>query len=552
MTVRFRLLITHLIICALAPSATLALPAEGQKVMIAGPSPYAITAGRAIARKGGNAADIAIAVAATLAVTSPYYGSLGGGGFALTNFGGNVKALDFRETAPAKTGPDTFAGKPASASIDGGLACGIPGVPAGLWELHKKHGHLPWKVLFEEAIRLADEGFEVSGEWTQNTLSTQARFNSAGKKIFFHADGRPYLPGDRLKQPGLAKLLRDLARRGPKAFYTGGAAKDLIAVVNKNGGAWTAEDLAQYQPRWLEPLSTEFAGHQIYLMPPPSSGGVVIKQALSLIEKLQITEALPLSVDELHGLAEVMKLSYRSRSRLGDPAFVQNPLDELFSDSSLKALAKLYNKSKSIPVSSLLETQTKEREETTHFSVMTANGDAVAFTVTLNGMHGSALVSERFGVTLNNEMDDFTTQLDRPNQYGLAQGAANQVRAGARPLSSMSPTIVKKDGQTVLVVGAPGGPKIISSVLQVTYRALTQSIDIDQAIQAPRVHHQFLPEKITVDPFRLPPESLELLRARGHKVDTGTTGRVFAIRRKADGLLSGAYDSRGEGAAGGF
>lgn len=523
-----------------------AVPAEGQKIMIAGPSPSAVEVGKEIARKGGNAVDVAVAVGLSLAVTHPYYAGFGGGGFALVKMGSEVQALDFREIAPKKSSPDLYKDKPENASVQGGLAVGVPGIPAGLWELHKKHGKLKWQQLFPGAIKLAEDGFEVSGEWSHLTSRKQEEFSVAGKAVF-----KPLRPGDRLKQPQLAKFLRKYRSQGPAAFYQGDVAKDLVETINSQGGIYSLDDLRDYKTRWMTPLSVNYKDFRVHLMPPPSSGGIVIAQALKMMEMVKINEKLPLSVDELHLLAEVMKLSYRGRSLLGDPDFAKNPLKELQDEKYLKKLVSMIKPKKVIDVEPLKDVSF-ESEQTTHFSVMDANGNTVAMTITLNGNYGSGVVTPKYGIALNNEMDDFTTRPGKPNMFGLIQGDANKVQAGARPLSSMSPTIVEKNGQTILSLGSPGGPRIISAVLQVLYRTLTQPFDIDQAIQAPRVHHQFLPNIVFTDALKLPPETIQALQSRGHEVKTGSTAKVYGIHRRDDGILAGAYDLRGEGAAGGY
>lgn len=519
--------------------------------MIAGPSPHAVEVGKEIARRGGNVVDVAIGVELSLAVTHPYYGSLGGGGLALVRMGEKTEALDFRETAPSAVDSSTFKGKGPETSVDGGLAVAIPGIPAGLWALHQRYGKLPWPTLFASALRLAERGFEVSGEWVKNTNDTKARFNPAGLKYFFRAKGVGLKPGDTLKQPKLARALKAFSKNGPKGFYEGSVARDLVSTVRQAGGAITEADLRGYKVRWLEPLTANVEGYKFFLMPPPSSGGVVLSQALRLIEKLKLKEKKSLSVDELHLLAEIMKLTYRSRMVLGDPDFVKNPLSQLLSQEYIDSLAQLIDLKTSVRIEPLAAPQ-PEHEQTTHFSVMDGAGNAVAMTITLNGTYGSAVVTDRFGIALNNEIDDFTTHPGQPNQYGLIQGEANLVRPGARPLSSMSPTLVEKSGRVILTVGSPGGPKIISAVLQVIYRNLLQDFDIDQAIQAPRVHHQFLPDVVMIDARKFSPDVLDLLTARGHRIEPAMPAKVYGVRRKDDGLLSGAFDSRGEGAAGGF
>lgn len=539
----------------LVPLPSQALPTQGHDFMYSGPSPWAIEIGREIRDQGGNAVDIAVAVALSLAVTHPYFASLGGGGFAMVKMNGKVQALDFRETAPGATSSETFKNRESNASRDGGLAAGIPGVPAGLEELHRKHGKLKWSNLFAGAVRLAEKGFLVSGEWADLTSRNKYRFNSAGQNILFYrkSSNRTLIdlrPGDRLKQPELAQLLKLLQKKGASAFYEGPVAEDQISTVATAGGVFSAKDFRTYKTRWLEPLSTEFAGHKLYLMPPPSSGGVIIASALRLAEKLGLRQTQPLSVEELHLLIETMKLSFSNRHRLGDPAFSKNVVPQLLDDQYLTQLAARVRHGRAMPVEDIPAPKF-DHDNTTHFSVVTANGDAVSMTITLNGDYGCGLVTPKFGIALNNIMDDFTTQLGKPNMFGLIQGEANLVRPGARALSSMSPTIVEKDGQTVLAVGAPGGGRIPTAVLQVLYRFIAQGFDVEQAILAPRLHHQYLPNKVFVDALKLPPETLRALENRGHEIETGRTGRVYAVSRSREAILSGAGDPRSESASGG-
>jgi gamma-glutamyltranspeptidase/glutathione hydrolase len=547
-------LVVRLLILAfvgLQTSLANAVPSEGHHLMLAGPSPLAVTIAKDIHRAGGNLVDASVAVAMSLAVTHPYYGSLGGGGFALIKMDGKTQALDFRETAPASTNPETYAKLPLDASIDGGLAVGVPGVTAGLWELHKKFGKLKWAAVVKPAVQLAEKGFEVSGEWSLITNRNLKRFDAAGRTTFFRAGDVPYKAGDVLKQPKLAKLLKQIQSKGPDAFYKGAFAKELAATVKNAGGNVTAEDLANYKVRWMEPVTAQFNGYRLLLMPPPSSGGVVIAQAVRMLDLLDVKKYGALSVNELHYLAEIMKLSYRGRELLGDPDFHKNPIDTLTAETELKRLSAMIKPDKVLSVDSL-KLSSKENPNTTHFSMMDDKGNAISLTVTLNGNYGSGLVVPSAGVPLNNEMDDFTTHPGKPNMFGLIQGEGNRVRAGARPLSSMSPTIVEKDGRTVMALGAPGGPRIISAVFQVLYRVLEQDFNVDEAVQAPRIHHQFLPDKLVVDKLKWAPESLDGLKARGHKIDFGSTGKVYAVERSEDGTLQGAADTRGESGAGGY
>ena len=530
-----------------------AIPASSHKIMIAAASPYAVEAGKAVAEAGGNAVDVSVAVSLTMSVTSPYFASLGGGGFAVVKMGEAVEALDFREVAPATAKPDYYANLAKDASITGGHAVGVPGIPAGLYALHKKYGKLKWSKLFETPLRLASQGFRVSGEWVSDTKEASKRFNGSGRRYFAKADGSALKPGELLKQPQLARALTLLRDQGEKGFYRGAIARDISNSVRASGGTMTTKDLADYKVRWREPMVTEYNGYKIYMMPPPSSGGVVIKTALKLIEDLNVKETRPLSADEMHMLAAIESRAFRGRVLLGDPDFHKNPISFLSSDKYLRELRESINRKKATSMKPLLEKETKESTETTHFSVMDSDGHGVALTETLNGTYGSAVVSDTYGIALNNEMDDFTTHPGNANMYGLLQGEGNSVQPGKRPLSSMTPSLVEKDGKIVMAIGAPGGPRIISAVLQGLYRILGRDTDIDWAIQAPRVHHQFYPDKVFVDRFRLAPEVVDGLQDRGYIVEESRgLGRLYVVRLRPDGILEGAFDSRGEGSAGGI
>jgi gamma-glutamyltranspeptidase/glutathione hydrolase len=356
-----------------------------------------------------------------------------------------------------------------------------------------------------------------------------------------------------LRQPALAKFLRLYRQRGDKAFYSGKVAKDIAETVQATGGVITEKDLSAYKVRWLQPLSVDFQGHRLHLMPPPSSGGIVIGSALKLIDYSALKKLKPQSVEELHLLAEILKISFRGRNLLGDPQFHSNPLAHLISGEYLEPLAKQLSPKKRLKLEPLADVHgSKESTETTHLSVLDIEGNAVAMTVTLNGNYGSGVVSKKYGISLNNEMDDFTTRPGEPNMFGLVQGKANQVEAGKRPLSSMSPTLVEKDGRIVMSLGAPGGPRIISGVIQVLYRTLVNGWNMDIAIQAPRVHHQFLPDQLYFDEFRLQPATQSGLQALGHSLQASSIARVYGIQLNKKGWLEAAFDSRGEGSVDGF
>lgn len=532
-----------------------AVPAEGTRIMISAPSSYAVDVGKAISRQGGNVIDVAVAVGLTLSVTNPSNASLGGGGFALVQMGQGVEVLDFREMAPAATSAEFYLDREKGASWNGGAAVGVPGVPAGLWALHEKYGSLPWADLFESALRLAEAGIEFSGTESRYLEAQRKRFNAAGFKHFYKASGNFYRPGDLLRQPALAGALRLLRDRGPDGFYRGEVAEDIAASVQAADGVITTGDLANYRVRWLEPLVTEYRGHKLYSMPPPSSGGAVIKTAFELFERVGIADHKPLSVDEIHLMAEVMNRAFRGRALQGDPDFHDNPFDLILSEEYFDDMAQSIKLSQAVQLEPLQDQVVDDSNETTQFSILDANGNAISLTVTLNGSYGSGVVSEQFGISLNNEMDDFTTRPGEPNAYGLLQGFGNRVQAGKRPLSSMSPTLVEKDGKIVLTLGSAGGPRIISSVIQTIYRVLVTGLDIDRAVQFPRVHHQFLPNKLFMEDFKFSPEVVAALRQRGHETveqKAAYLGRVKAVRLNEKNYLEGSYDNRREGAAGGY
>ncbi|MDX9732392.1 MAG: gamma-glutamyltransferase [Bdellovibrionales bacterium] len=573
------------LISALLSLSAQALPHRSQKFAVASPSPYAADIAAEIATAGGNLFDQTVAIALSMAVTHPYYASLGGGGFAIirkSNPGApaTIEVLDFREVAPKATSRATFIGKDPKAATDGGLASGVPGVPAGLSELHKRYGKLPWKRLFAPAIRLAEQGFPVSGEWASLTARKLDSFNEAGKEIFGRVGWdkskppvkryEPLLPGDTLKQPKLAAALKRLRDRGAADFYNGMIAQDIVKAVKDTDGVMELEDLKSYKVAWREPLRRTWRGYQLALMPPPSSGGLIIAQGLELVDRLEKRFGIPqpLSTQEAHLWAESLKLAFAARGQMGDPMGTSSMSDlsvRLLTPDRLDRLAGLVATDRALEVKStrspdLKEAMTaptpaKEKTETTHFSIADQEGNAVAFTVTLNGSYGSSVVSPRFGIAMNDEMDDFATQPGVPNQYGLIQGEANAVAPGKRPLSSMSPTIIEKDGRFVATLGAPGGPRIPSAVFQAIIRTLTQEADAEEAVVQPRVHHQFLPDTLFFDTKKIAPEIIANLKKIGHNIAESSRkdwiAKVYLVKQNPDGILEAAADPRGEAAAGG-
>ena len=344
-----------------------------------------------------------------------------------------------------------------------------------------------------------------------------------------------------------------MRNRGPVVFYEGQGARDIVDSVKKAGGVLTLQDLKNYKVRWLTPLQADIYGFHFSFMAPPSSGGIIVETALKLSELKKLETRAPQSTDELHIMAEILKASFRGRTLLGDPDFARNPIEQLLAPKFLKGMAEQISDKKIATFKAFGDDQFQESHETTHFSIMDKDGNAVAFTVTLNGEYGSGVVSEQYGIALNNEMDDFTTKPGQPNQFGLIQGSANSVAGGKRPLSSMSPTLVEKDGKTVLSVGSPGGPRIISAVYQVIYRTLISKYDMDESIQTVRVHHQFDPDILFIDPHKLSPDVIENLKKLGHTIKESHVAKVYGVKFNAErNILEGAYDARGEGFAAGY
>lgn len=534
----------------------LAIPSTAQKVMIASESLGAISAGKAIAHKGGNIADIAVASALAMSVELPQSASFGGGGFALIKIGDQVNVLDYREVAPQATSPDFYKAKSKTASIEGANAIGVPGVVAGLYALHHKHGRLKWKQLFKPALQIAKKGFVVSTEMHQIIKANADRLSPAGRSLLVNKT-QAKKPGEIIKYRGMHKALKRIRRQGVRGFYEGPLAKDIIHTITSLGGVMTFEDLLNYRVRWLKPITLDFKGHKIYSMPLPSTGGIVLTSALQLTEILNLAQYSPLSIAEAHLMTEILARAFRIRSLLGDPDFFKDTsYQKLLSSQYLKNLSRTITLKKTsalepLSLSQVRALQQKESPQTTHLSVIDHHGNAVSLTTTLNGNFGSGVFSEKFGISLNNEMDDFTTRPGEPNMFGLIQGLGNQVEPGKRPLSSMSPTIITENGKAVLALGARGGPRIISAVFQVIYRVLVNEFDIDLAVQFPRIHHQFLPHVLFYDRHWISQDVLDQLKKKGHQLKSGSIGKVIAVGKKRD-MLVGSFDSRGVGQASGL
>ena len=545
----YHILTLFLFFCVISVNA---IPVQSQKIMVSGPSKYLVQTVKQIQQEGGNIIDVAIAGALSLSVTHPYFVSLGCGGFVLLKNKSHIEALDFREVAPHGINKDFYV-KTKLSSRKGGAAVGVPGFVAGLWELHKKYGSLPWKKLIEPSIKLAQKGFVVFGEWSDLAKKSKDKFNNTGQKVFFSSKVKPYLPGQTLKQGQLAKALKLIKKKGRKAVYhRGSIAKDIVNTVKKHQGVMSLEDLENYKVRWLKPIVFNVADYTIYSMPLPSSGGIVLARAFQLLQQKKLKEQALYSMNEWHLMGEVLSAAFRPRNQMGDLKESSSYMKSWLSPQKLFRLGNQISLRKVQKFPALKNEQSiKESKETTHFSVINNKGQAVSMTLTLNGNWGSHVVTSKYGIVLNNQMDDFNTHPGKPNQFGLIQGTNNSVKPGLRPLSSMSPSIVEKNGKVVMALGASGGPMIISSVFQVLYRFLIQNLDLDVAVQAPRVHHQFLPRVLFVEKDRFSPIVLKHLKKRGHSIKIRKSiGKVYAVAIKD--LLEGAFDSRAEGASGGL
>ena len=535
-----------------------AAPVTAPRAMVVSAHPLASAAGVEILQQGGNAMDAAVAVGFALAVVLPDAGNIGGGGFIVyRDARGGVRAIDYRETAPAGASRDMYvdsAGNVTDESITGHRAAGVPGSVAGMHEAWKRHGSLPWGALLAPAIRLAAAGHRIDAE-----RSGDIAFD-ADRLARFPASQRQFLPGGHApaahtiwKQPDLAGTLQLLSDSGPNVFYRGQIADLIVAEMQRGGGLITKDDLRRYRAKWRTPIQVRYRGYKIYSMPPASSGGVTMGQILNIMEGYDTLPAFG-APGYAHLLTEAMRRAFIDRNRwLGDPDFVKMPLGRLLSKSYAAQLRAQIDPSRATPTPAHTAGG-GGGTHTTHYSIVDARGNAASVTTTLNGGFGSAVTVTGAGFLLNNEMDDFTSAPGQPNMYGLVQGEANAIAPGKRMLSAMTPSIVlDQKGQLMMVVGTPGGPTIITSVAQVILNVLDHGMTLADAVAAPRVHHQALPDVIRYERGGLTDEAVSALRAMGHEVDMrrGTSGTVAAIRRIAGGWV-GVADPRSAGGALGY
>lgn len=533
-------------------------PVAARNGMVVAQEKIAAQIGRGVLARGGNAVDAAVATGFAMAVTYPRAGNIGGGGFMMIHLanGNEDIAIDYRESAPSAATRDMFLGddgKPdTKKSRDSALGIGVPGTVAGLTLALEKYGSGKFKLadLLAPAIALARDGFVIADD-TADTLPDWYRRMAkwpSSQKIFSRADGTSLQPGDRLIQGDLAGTLEAISVQGVSGFYDGTVAEKLAAGIQAAGGIITREDLKAYQPIIRAPMRGTYRGFDIVSMPLPSSGGTVLIETLNILEGYKLREMGAGSADTLHVSIEAMKRAYADRARyLGDPAYVNAPTFQLIGKDYAARQRATIDMTKATPWGEATATAPREGSNTTHFSVVDSAGNAVSNTYTLNFSYGIGLVADGTGVLLNNELDDFTAAPGASNAYGLVGFEANLPGPGKRPLSSMTPTIVLKDGKAVLVTGSPGGSRIISAVLQVLINAIDFDMNIAAAVSTPRLHHQWLPDEVRVE-HGFPEATLAALRERGHRViePLGQTS-ANSIAVTPEGLL-GAPDPRTRGA----
>ena len=543
-------------------------PVRAKNAMVASQHKLASEIGVEIMKKGGNAVDAAIAVGLALAVVYPEAGNIGGGGFMVIRLkNGKTTAIDYREMAPAKAHRDVYVDKNGKVirgeggSVIGYRAAGVPGTPAGFDYALKKYGSgkISWSELVEPARKLAEDGYVLSHRLAnlfksyKNSLSKYEDSN----RIFLR-NGNYFEEGDILIQKDLAKTLARMKKKGAKEFYEGKTARLIAKDMKQNNGLITLQDLKNYKVKERTPVSGTYRGHEIISMPPPSSGGIVLTQVLNMLEPYDITAMGSNSAKKYHLVIEAMRRAFADRAEyMGDPDFSYIPTMELMKKSYARERAKSINMTKASNSQDIKFGKVKGKEplHTTHYTVVDKDGNVVSNTYTINNIYGSAVTAKGTGIILNDEMDDFAARPGVPNLFGLVQGKNNAVGPGKRPLSSMTPTIVlRKDGSFWFALGARGGPRIITAVLQSTINMIDHRMNIQEAIDAPRVHHQWLPDQVRWEKYGLSPDTKSILEKYGHKFREfpGNIASATAIAVDKDGVRLGAIDSRSDGEAVGY
>ncbi len=548
------------VLAGFCPRSAAREPVRARHGMVTAQEPLATDVGVQVLQAGGNAVDAAIAVGFALAVTHPYAGNLGGGGFMLIRFAdGRSTFLDFRERAPQKASRNMYldsSGKPTRESLDGWKSAGVPGTVRGFELAHRKYGTRKWTDLVQPAAALAAQGFQVSYSLAESLKGARNLSQSPDSKRIFQKNGTYWQPGETLAQPELARTLNRIAQNGAKEFYEGETAQKLAEAMARNGGLITLADLKNYTAVERAPLTGSHRGYGIIAAPPPSSGGVGILQMLGMLEGSGYEKSGFGSASEIAYVAEVMRRYYADRSQyLGDPDFGKLPVKGLLDPAYIRRRRDSIDPKHATPSAQILPGLPADRDggETTHYNVVDAQGNAVAVTYTLNEGYGNGITVPDLGFLLNDEMDDFAAKPGSPNAFGLVQGELNSIQPGKRPLSSMTPTILTRDGKFFMAVGAPGGSRIISAVLQVILNVVDFGMNAQDAVDAPRIHHQWQPDKLYLEPG-ISPDTVALLKSRGYAVDHSpglVLARVEAIVNSG-GWLQGGSDGRASGKAAGY
>ncbi len=500
---------------------------EAKNGMVVTSQHLASQVGVDILKLGGNAIDAAVAVGYAQAVVNPCCGNIGGGGFMTVHLAdGTDTFINFRETAPAAASANMYLDAAGNvkkgASLYGYLAAGVPGTVLGMETARKKYGKLSREQVMEPAIKLAREGFVLTRADTDILDTTIARFkqDAESARIFLRPDGTPLQPGDRLVQSDLANTLEAIAKDGPDAFYKGKIPQAVEAAAKQGGGILTAADFANYKVTETPPITCSYRGYKFVSAPPPSSGGVTLCEILNVVEGYDLKSMGFNSAAAIHTMTEAMRHAYMDRNTyLGDPEFIKNPIDRLVSKSYAEEIRKKIVADKATPSENVQPgMEPHEKPETTHYSIVDHQGNAVSTTYTVNGRFGAVVIAPGTGFFLNDEMDDFTVKVGEKNLYGLVQGTANSIAPGKRPLSSMSPTLVTKDNKIFMVLGSPGGSRIITITLQTALNVIDQGMAPQEAVDAPRIHHQWLPDEVYYEQRGVSADTLKILSGMGYKM----------------------------------
>ncbi len=533
----------------------------GSNGMIVTANPVASEVGARILQQGGNAWDAAVAVQFALAVVYPVAGNIGGGGFAVyRSADGTSGSLDFREKASVHAGRDMYLDQDGNIidrlSLEGHLAAGVPGVVDGMVRLHERFGSLPWEELLAPSVEIANSGYVLTEQDAHNYNRAQQLFKKFNSPDMLFIKEEGWEKGDTLFQPDLAATMSRIRDRGRAGFYDGETAEFIIDEMQRGNGMISQEDLDRYEAQWRDPVKGNYRGHGIISMPPPSSGGIALVQLLKSAEAFPIGKWGLNTVSTVHVLTEIEKRVYADRATfLGDPDHYDVPQEMLISDDYLAQRMADIDPKRTTPSQEIKEGKVDiiESVETTHFSVVDKDQNAVSITTTLNSYFGCKVIVSGAGFFLNNEMDDFSVKAGVPNQFGLLGSEANEIQPEKRMLSSMTPTIVEKDGELLMVVGSPGGSTIITSVFQTIMNVVDHDMGMQQAVNAKRIHHQWLPDRLIIEDQALSAKVLEELEHKGYEISSrGAIGRVDAVLVLPDGSLEGGADPRGDDRAIGF